>query len=162
MDVYNMTKATLETTKGIIELELYDDETPNTVKNFVQLIQDGYYDGLSFHRVVPDFVIQGGCPKGDGTGGPGYKIADETSGSKQIHSKGALSMANAGPNTNGSQFFIVLNENNCQHLNGKHTVFGKTTKGLDVVQKIEAGDKIKKATVEDVSQKIQNKELEKM
>ncbi|MEA2070534.1 MAG: peptidylprolyl isomerase [Asgard group archaeon] len=157
-----MTKAIIETEKGTIEVELYDEATPNTVKNFVTLIQDGFYDGLTFHRVIPDFVIQGGCPRGDGTGGPGYKIPCETDGEKQVHKDGALSMAHAGPNTGGSQFFIVLNSANCQHLNGRHTVFGETVKGFDIVKKIEVGDKMKKVTVENVSDKIKNKKLQKM
>jgi peptidyl-prolyl cis-trans isomerase B (cyclophilin B) len=157
-----MTKATLETEKGTIEIELFDEATPNTVKNFVSLIEQGFYDGLTFHRVVDDFVIQGGDPKGNGTGGPGYKIPCETKGPKQVHKDGALSMAHAGPNTGGSQFFIVLNQKNCSHLDGKHTVFGQTIKGLDVVQKIRQGDKIKKATVSDVSDKIKNRQLKKM
>jgi len=157
-----MTKAILETSKGTIELELFDDATPNTVKNFVSLIQQGFYDGLTFHRVIDDFVIQGGCPHGTGTGGPGYKIPCETSAPKQVHKVGALSMAHAGPNTGGSQFFIVLNEQNCRHLNGKHTVFGQTIAGLDVVMKIRKGDKILKARVEDLSDKIANWQLKKM
>lgn len=157
-----MTKAILETSKGVIELELFDEETPNTVKNFVSLIEKGFYDGLTFHRVIPEFVIQGGCPNGTGTGGPGYKIPCETSAPKQVHKLGALSMAHAGPNTGGSQFFIVLDEANTRHLNRKHTVFGQTIKGIDVIKKIEKGDKILKATVEDVSDKIKNWTLKKM
>ncbi|RLI71989.1 peptidylprolyl isomerase [Candidatus Heimdallarchaeota archaeon] len=157
-----MTIAILETSKGTIELELFDEETPNTVKNFVSLIQQGFYDGLTFHRVIDEFVIQGGCPNGTGTGGPGYRIPCETSAAKQFHKVGALSMAHAGPNTGGSQFFIVLNEGNCKHLNGKHTVFGQTIAGLDVVKKIQKGDKIIKATVKDVSEKIANWQLKKM
>ncbi|MBD3193018.1 MAG: peptidylprolyl isomerase [Candidatus Heimdallarchaeota archaeon] len=157
-----MTKAILETEKGTIEIELFDDDSPNTVKNFVSLIEGGFYDGLTFHRVVDDFVIQGGCPDGTGGGGPGYKIPCETGGTKQVHKDGALSMAHAGRNTGGSQFFIVLNQANCKHLDRKHTVFGQTVKGFDVVKKIKQGDKILKATVEDVSEKIRDWELEKM
>ena len=157
-----MTKATFETSKGTFELELFDDETPNTVKNFVELIEKGFYDGLNFHRVIDKFVIQGGCPNGTGTGGPGYKIPCETNAGKQFHKVGALSMAHAGPNTGGSQFFVVLDEGNTRHLNGKHTVFGQTIKGLDVVMKIQKGDKIIKATVQDVSDKIANWQLKKM
>ncbi|MHA1628899.1 MAG: peptidylprolyl isomerase [Candidatus Heimdallarchaeota archaeon] len=157
-----MTIAILETSKGTIELELFDEETPNTVKNFASLIQQGFYDGLTFHRVIDEFVIQGGCPHGTGTGGPGYRIPCETSAPKQFHKVGALSMAHAGPNTGGSQFFIVLNEGNCKHLNGKHTVFGQTIAGMDVVKKIQKGNKIIKATVKDVSEKIANWQLKKM
>ena len=157
-----MTNAKLETSKGVIELELFDDAAPNTVKNFVSLIESGFYNGLTFHRVVDEFVIQGGCPIGNGTGGPGYKIPCETQGPKQVHENGALSMAHAGLNTGGSQFFIVLNKNNTQHLNKKHTVFGQTINGFDVVKKISQGDKIIKATVENVSEKIKNMELKKI
>lgn len=157
-----MTNAILETSKGVIELELFDEETPNTVKNFVSLIEKGFYDGLTFHRVIPAFVIQGGCPHGTGTGGPGYKIPCETNAPRQVHNFGALSMAHAGLNTGGSQFFIVLNVDNTRHLNGKHTVFGQTIKGLDVIEKIEKGDKIIKASVKDVSEKIRNWELKTM
>ena len=158
-----MTIAILETTKGIIEIELFDDATPNTVKNFVSLIESGFYDGLTFHRVIDEFVIQGGCPEGTGFGGPGYKIPCETSGPKQVHNNGALSMAHAGPNTGGSQFFIVLNSANCSHLNKVHTVFGQTISGFnEVVKKIKMGDKIIKANVKDVSDKIRNWELKKV
>ena len=157
-----MTKATFETSKGTFVLELFDEETPNTVKNFVELIEKGFYDGLNFHRVIEKFVIQGGCPHGTGTGGPGYKIPCETNTGKQFHKVGALSMAHAGPNTGGSQFFVVLDEGNTRHLNGKHTVFGQTISGLDVVMKIQKGDKIIKATVQDVSEKIANWQLKKM
>lgn len=157
-----MTIATLETSKGIIELELFDNETPNTVKNFVSLIEKGFYNGLSFHRVIDDFVIQGGCPLGTGTGGPGYKIPCEVNAPKQFHKVGALSMAHAGRNTGGSQFFVVLHEGNTKHLNGNHTVFGQTTKGLDVIKKIRKGDKILKATVIDVSDNIKSMTLKKM
>jgi peptidyl-prolyl cis-trans isomerase B (cyclophilin B) len=157
-----MTIAILETTKGTIEIELFDDATPNTVKNFVSLIQNGFYDGLTFHRYVADFVIQGGDPKGTGMGGPGYKIPCEVDAPKQVHNVGALSMAHAGRNTGGSQFFIVLNDKNCKHLNRNHTVFGQATKGLDVIQTIRQGDKIVKATVQDVSEKIANWQLRKM
>ena len=157
-----MTLATLETSKGVIEIELFDDAAPNTVKNFVSLIENGFYDGLTFHRVIDEFVIQGGCPQGTGTGGPGYKIPCETSGPKQVHNNGALSMAHAGLNTGGSQFFVVLNKNNCSHLDKKHTVFGQAISGFEsVVRKIQKGDKILKATVKDVSEKIKNWELKK-
>ncbi|MBN1329849.1 MAG: peptidylprolyl isomerase [Candidatus Heimdallarchaeota archaeon] len=154
-----MTNVILETSKGVIELEMFDEETPNTVKNFVSLVEKGFYNGLTFHRVITDFVIQGGCPLGTGTGGPGYKIPCETRAPKQVHNEGALSMAHAGPNTGGSQFFVVLNANNCKHLNGVHTVFGQTIKGLDVVKSIRQGDKIIKATATNVSEKIAKSDL---
>ncbi|MHA2366529.1 MAG: peptidylprolyl isomerase [Candidatus Hodarchaeales archaeon] len=154
-----MTKGIMETNKGTIELEFFDDDAPNTVKNFVSLAQKGFYDGLTFHRVIDDFVIQGGDPKGTGTGGPGYAIPCETNGGNQKHVDGALSMAHAGRNTGGSQFFVVLNPKNCSHLDRKHTVFGKVTNGLDVVQKIRQGDKMTKVTVSDVSDNISNLEL---
>ncbi|MBK5114893.1 MAG: peptidylprolyl isomerase [Candidatus Heimdallarchaeota archaeon] len=158
-----MTLATFETSKGVIEIELFDDAAPNTVKNFVSLIEDGFYDGLTFHRVLDEFVIQGGCPQGSGMGGPGYKIPCETSGPKQVHENGFLSMAHAGLNTGGSQFFIVLNKKNCTHLDRKHTVFGQTISGFqEVARKIQQGDKILKATVKDVSDKIRNWELKKV
>ncbi len=157
-----MTKAFIETTKGTIEIDLFDEETPNTVKNFVSLIEKGFYDGLTFHRVIDDFVIQGGCPQGTGTGGPGYKIPCEVQTDKQFHKDGALSMAHAGRNTGGSQFFVVLSESNTKHLNKNHTVFGQTVKGLDVVKKIRKGDKMTKVTVQDVSEKIKNWQLKKM
>jgi len=127
-----MTNATLHTNHGAIELELYDD-APKTVDNFVSLASDGYYDGLVFHRVIPDFMIQGGCPRGDGTGGPGYEFEDEPNGRPVV--RGVLAMANRGPNTNGSQFFIVTAEE-CSWLDGKHTVFGRVSAGMDVVDEI--------------------------
>ncbi|MCC7553889.1 MAG: peptidylprolyl isomerase [Methanobacteriaceae archaeon] len=142
-----MTNVTMETEKGTIELELFDNDAPNTVKNFVDLINKGYYDGLSFHRVIPDFVIQGGCPKGDGTGGPGYTIKCETEGNPNKHGTGALSMAHAGKDTGGSQFFITHSPQ--PHLDGVHTVFGKVISGMDVVNKIEPNDKMTKLTVKD-------------
>jgi len=154
-----MTKGLIETNKGNIEIEFFDKDAPNTVKNFVTLAEKGFYDGLSFHRVVDNFVIQGGDPLGNGGGGPGYAIPCETSGGNQKHVVGALSMAHRGKDTGGSQFFIVLNAINCEHLDRKHTVFGKTTNGLDVVQKIKQGDKMLKVTVSDVSDSIRNMEL---
>jgi cyclophilin family peptidyl-prolyl cis-trans isomerase len=123
----------MTTSEGMIELELFDDEAPNTVRNFRTLADDGYYDGLSFHRVIPDFMIQGGCPRGDGTGGPGYSFEDEFN--DHPVARGYLAMANAGPNTNGSQFFIVTADA-CPWLDGKHTVFGRVTSGMDVVDRI--------------------------
>ena len=129
------TTATMETSLGTIELELFDAEAPKTVENFVGLAGKGFYDGLIFHRVIPDFMIQGGCPDGTGMGGPGYRFEDEQSGYPV--DRGYLAMANAGPNTNGSQFFIVTADS-CPWLNGKHTVFGRVTSGMDVVDAIQS------------------------
>ena len=128
-----MTHATLHTSEGAVELELYPDEAPKTVENFTKLVGDGFYDGLAFHRVIPDFMVQGGCPQGTGTGGPGYQFEDEFN--AHLVTRGALAMANSGPNTNGSQFFIVTAEA-CPWLDGKHTVFGRVTSGLDIVDRI--------------------------
>ena len=129
-----MSTATMHTTAGPIALELFDEDAPKTVENFRKLSTDGFYDGLSFHRVIPDFMIQGGCPQGTGTGGPGYTFEDEFNQHKV--ERGALAMANAGPNTNGSQFFIVTTEA-APWLDGKHTVFGRVTSGMDAVDSIE-------------------------
>jgi len=128
-----MTKATMHTSEGPIELELFPAEAPKTVENFTKLAQDGFYDGVVFHRVIPDFMIQGGDPTGTGSGGPGYQFEDEFNQHKVV--RGALAMANAGPNTNGSQFFIVTTEA-ASWLDGKHTVFGRVTDGMDVVDTI--------------------------
>jgi len=130
-----MSAATMKTSEGDIKIELFDDDAPETVANFRKLAEDGFYDGLTFHRVIPDFMIQGGCPNGTGTGGPGYTFDDEFNDHKVV--RGALAMANAGPNTNGSQFFIVTADS-CPHLDGKHTVFGQVTDGMDVVDAISA------------------------
>ena len=129
-----MTIATMHTSKGVITLELYDADAPKTVANFVELTGKGFYDGLTFHRVIPDFMIQAGCPKGDGTGGPGYQFEDEQNQHGVV--RGAIAMANAGPNTNGSQFFFVTTAA-APWLDGRHTVFGKVTSGMDVVDAIE-------------------------
>jgi len=129
-----MSKATLHTTHGPIEIEFFDDDAPKTVENFRKLSSDGFYDGLSFHRVIKDFMIQGGCPEGTGTGGPGYTFEDEFNDHKVV--RGALAMANAGPNTNGSQFFIVTTEA-AAWLDGKHTVFGEVVTGMEFVDAIE-------------------------
>ena len=150
-----MSAATLHTNKGAIAVELFDDDAPKTVENFRKLAGDGYYDGLVFHRVIPEFMIQGGCPEGTGRGGPGYTFEDEINDHKIV--RGALAMANAGPNTNGSQFFIVTTEA-APWLDGKHTVFGQVTGGMDAVDAIEgtptgAGDR----PVED--QRIERLEL---
>ncbi len=131
-------KATIETDKGDIELELYAQHAPTTVNNFVTLANDGFYDGVTFHRVIPNFMIQGGDPTGTGRGGPGYQFKDEFHQNPLRHERGVISMANAGPNTNGSQFFITHAPQ--PHLDGRHTVFGKVTKGMDVVDSIEQGD----------------------
>jgi cyclophilin family peptidyl-prolyl cis-trans isomerase len=130
-----MSSATMNTTEGPIELELFDEDAPETVANFRKLASEGFYDGLNFHRVIKDFMIQGGCPQGTGTGGPGYTFADEINPHKVV--RGALAMANAGPDTNGSQFFIVTAEA-CPWLDGKHTVFGEVSSGMDVVDRLEA------------------------
>ena len=137
--------ATFESDRGPIKVELYPDKAPLTVANFVNLAKRGFYDGLGFHRVIPDFMIQGGCPEGSGRGGPGYKFEDET-GNGVAHERGVLSMANAGPNTNGSQFFITHIAT--PWLDGKHTVFGKVVEGLEAVDKVEQGDHIRKVTIE--------------
>jgi cyclophilin family peptidyl-prolyl cis-trans isomerase len=129
-----MTQTTMHTNHGAIELELFDEDAPKTVDNFVKLSSDGYYDGLIFHRVIKDFMIQGGCPLGTGTGGPGYEFEDEINEHKVV--RGALAMANAGPNTNGSQFFIVTTDA-APWLDGKHTVFGRVADGMDAVDAIE-------------------------
>ena len=151
-------KATIETNRGTMTAELYDDAAPNTVANFEKLANDGYYNGVKFHRVIQDFVVQGGdplsrdLPEGNpriGTGGPGYHIDCETAGNPYKHEFGALSMAHAGKNTGGSQFFVVLNEQNTRHLNGVHTVFGKVIDGLDVVKNIRPNDTMTKVTVSD-------------
>lgn len=140
-----MKRAVIETVKGEIELILFPEDAPNTVANFEKLANTGFYDGLMFHRVIPDFVIQGGCPVGDGTGGPGYTIKCEINPNK--HVKGALSMAHAGRDTGGSQFFITLSPQ--PHLDGVHTVFGRVVKGMDVVESIERGDRMLKVRVYD-------------
>jgi cyclophilin family peptidyl-prolyl cis-trans isomerase len=127
--------ATMKTTEGDIVFDLFDEDAPETVANFRKLAADGFYDGLLFHRIIKDFMIQGGCPQGTGTGGPGYKFDDEINPHKIV--RGALAMANAGPNTNGSQFFIVTADA-CPWLDGKHTVFGQVTAGMDVVESLEA------------------------
>lgn len=140
-----MKKAIIETNYGNVVVELFDKEAPKTVANFEKLINDKFYDGLNFHRVIKGFVAQGGCPHGTGTGGPGYKIACETKGNPHKHERGSLSMAHSGPNTGGSQFFIVYEPQS--HLNGVHTVFGKVVEGMDVVDQIKQGDKMNKVTV---------------
>ncbi|HEX6369951.1 MAG TPA: peptidylprolyl isomerase [Longimicrobium sp.] len=152
-----MPTVTLQTNKGSFTAELYPNEAPGTVANFTKLVKDGYYDGIIFHRVIPDFVVQGGDPitkgaqglneRGVGSGGPGWQIKCETQGNPHKHEVGALSMAHAGKDTGGSQFFIVLSEANTRHLNGVHTVFGKVTEGQDVIFQLARGDKMEKVTV---------------
>ena len=142
-----MQKATIKTEKGDMTVEFFPEDAPGTVKNFVELSEKGYYDGLTFHRVIDDFVIQGGCPKGDGTGGPGYTIDCELDGDNQYHDRGVLSMAHAGKNTGGSQFFICHNRKNTSHLDRRHTVFGKVVEGHDVIDEIKAGDTIEKIEI---------------
>lgn len=138
-------QATVETSRGTIELELYPEHAPKTVNNFVFLAREGFYDGVTFHRVIPNFVIQGGDPTGTGTGGPGYRFEDEVKNNPLKHETGSISMANAGPNTNGSQFFITHSPQ--PHLDGKHTVFGKVIGGQDVVNAIRQGDAMDRVTI---------------
>jgi peptidyl-prolyl cis-trans isomerase B (cyclophilin B) len=142
-----MKTAEIKTNKGTMFIEFYENDAPNTVANFVKLAKEGFYDGLTFHRVLPDFVVQGGCPNGTGAGGPGYQIDCELDGDNQYHDKGVLSMAHAGRNTGGSQFFICHSRNNTAHLDGNHTCFGKVYEGLDVVDKISQGDVMEKLTI---------------
>jgi peptidyl-prolyl cis-trans isomerase B (cyclophilin B) len=142
-----MRKADIRTQKGVMHVEFYDEDAPNTVDNFIKLSKEGFYDGLTFHRVIPDFVIQGGCPDGTGMGGPGYTIDCELDGDNQYHDRGVLSMAHAGRNTGGSQFFICHSRQNTQHLDRNHTCFGKVVEGLEVIDDISQGDKIEKIVV---------------
>ena len=142
-----MKTAIIKTEKGDMKVEFYHTDAPNTVANFIKLSESGYYNGLNFHRVIPDFVIQGGCPNGIGNGGPGYKIDCELTGGNQFHDRGVLSMAHAGRNTGGSQFFICHGRQNTQHLDRQHTCFGKVVEGLDVIDQIRQGDKIVSITI---------------
>ena len=142
-----MKTAEIITEKGTMRVELYETDAPITVQNFVDLSIKGFYDGLTFHRVIPNFVIQGGCPTGTGTGGPGYKIQCELDGGNQFHDRGVLSMAHAGRNTGGSQFFVCHSRANTAHLDRNHTCFGKVVEGLEVIDAIRAGDKIEKITI---------------
>jgi peptidyl-prolyl cis-trans isomerase B (cyclophilin B) len=142
-----MKTAEIHTSKGIMKVSFFDKDAPNTVDNFTTLAKKGFYDGLSFHRVIPNFVVQGGCPNGIGNGGPGYTIKCELDGENQYHDKGVLSMAHAGRNTGGSQFFICHNRENTAHLDRNHTVFGKVVEGLEIVDLIKQGDKIEKIVV---------------
>lgn len=140
-------KAEIITDKGAMKVEFYEKDAPLTVKNFTDLAKKGFYDGLTFHRVIPQFVIQGGCPSGTGSGGPGYKIKCELTGNNQYHDRGVLSMAHAGRDTGGSQFFIVLDRNNTAHLDRNHTCFGKVVDGIEVIDKIRQGDHIQKINI---------------
>ena len=139
--------AEIITEKGTMKVELFEKDAPKTVKNFVDLSKKGFYDGLSFHRVIPDFVIQGGCPDGTGMGGPGYRIDCELDGDNQYHDRGVLSMAHAGRNTGGSQFFICHSRENTAHLDRNHTVFGKVVDGLEVIDLIRKGDRIERIVI---------------
>ena len=147
MSEVQLTKVLMQTNKGDITLELYDDATPVNAGNFKKLVEAGFYNGLAFHRVIPDFVVQGGCPDGTGAGGPGYSIVCETKAPKQYHDRGVLSMAHRGTNTGGSQFFICHGRVNTQHLDGVHTCFGKVVSGIDVVDDIRGGDVMLKVSV---------------
>lgn len=144
-----MKKAEIHTQNGIMKIEFYEEDAPKTVQNFIDLANKGFYDGLTFHRVIPNFVIQGGCPDGTGAGGPGYSIDCELSGNNQYHDKGVLSMAHAGKNTGGSQFFICHSRANTAHLDRKHTCFGKVIDGLTVIDMIKQGDVMDKVIITD-------------
>jgi peptidyl-prolyl cis-trans isomerase B (cyclophilin B) len=142
-----MKKAEIITEKGTMKLNFFDNDAPGTVANFIKLSKEGFYDGLTFHRVIPNFVIQGGCPDGTGMGGPGYSIKCELDGENQFHDKGVLSMAHAGRDSGGSQFFICHSRQNTAHLDRNHTVFGKIYEGLEVIDQIGQGDKIEKIII---------------
>jgi peptidyl-prolyl cis-trans isomerase B (cyclophilin B) len=142
-----MMQAEIHTGKGIMKVNFFEKDAPNTVANFIKLSKSGFYNGLTFHRVIPDFVIQGGCPLGNGAGGPGYTIKCELTGGNQYHDRGVLSMAHAGRDTGGSQFFICHNRQNTKHLDRQHTCFGKVYEGLEVIDQIRAGDKIIKIVI---------------
>ena len=142
-----MKTAEIKTGKGTMKVEFFEKDAPGTVANFIKLSEEGYYDGLTFHRVIPNFVIQGGCPDGTGAGGPGYTIKCELDGDNQYHDRGVLSMAHAGRDTGGSQFFICHNRENTQHLDRNHTVFGKVVEGDEVIDAIQMGDVIEKITI---------------
>ncbi len=139
--------AEIHTDKGLMKVHFFAEDAPKTVENFITLSEKGFYDGLTFHRVIPDFVIQGGCPDGTGAGGPGYSIDCELDGENQYHDRGVLSMAHAGRNTGGSQFFICHSRNNTAHLDRNHTCFGKVVEGLEVIDEIRQGDKIQKIVI---------------
>lgn len=149
MESTKNTTGKIHTDKGVLSFELYDDATPIAAGNFKKLVQQGFYNGLSFHRVIPNFMIQGGCPDGTGAGGPGYTIQCETKADKQYHDRGVMSMAHRGPNTGGSQFFICHNRQGTQHLDRNHTCFGKITEGVDLIDSIKAGDKMTKVEIDE-------------
>ena len=140
MDTPTLTRGKIHTSKGDLTFELYDDAAPIAAANFKKLVSQGFYNGLSFHRVIPNFMVQAGCPNGTGAGGPGYTIECETKGDKQYHDRGVRSMAHRGPNTGGSQFFICHNRQGTRHLDGVHTCFGKIIEGLDIIDEIKGGD----------------------
>lgn len=142
-----MKKVEIHTDKGVMKIELFEQDAPNTVANFLKLVEQGYYNGVTFHRVIPDFVIQGGDPTGTGAGGPGYKIDCELTGGNQYHDRGVLSMAHAGRNTGGSQFFVCHSRTNTAHLDRNHTCFGKVIEGLEVIDAIRQGDAMTKVIV---------------
>jgi peptidyl-prolyl cis-trans isomerase B (cyclophilin B) len=142
-----MEKAIITTNRGTMEVEFFEEDAPKAVANFKKLSKEGFYNGLTWHRVIPDFVIQGGCPQGTGAGGPGYTIDCELDGDNQYHDRGVLSMAHAGRNTGGSQFFVCHSRNNTSHLDRNHTVFGKVVKGVDTVDDIKQGDAIEKIEI---------------
>ena len=147
MSEIKLTQGEIKTSKGVMKFELYDDDAPIAVANFKKLISEGLYNGLTFHRVIPDFMIQGGCPNGTGSGGPGYTINCELTGAKQFHDRGVMSMAHRGLNTGGSQFFICHSRQNTSHLDGVHTCFGKIIEGQDVIDDIRGGDVMEKVTL---------------
>jgi peptidyl-prolyl cis-trans isomerase B (cyclophilin B) len=142
-----MSTAEIHTGKGVMKVKFFEEDAPGTVLNFISLAEKGFYDGLTFHRVIPNFVIQGGCPKGTGAGGPGYSIKCELNGNNQYHDRGVLSMAHAGKDTGGSQFFICHSRENTSHLDRKHTCFGKVYEGFEVIDKIRQGDEIEKIVI---------------
>ena len=142
-----MKVAEIHTKKGVMKINFFEKDAPNTVKNFIDLAEKGYYNGLSFHRVIPNFVIQGGCPNGSGSGGPGYQIDCELTGDNQYHDRGVLSMPHAGRNTGGSQFFICHSRENTKHLDRNHTVFGKVVEGQEVIDTIREGDVMEKVVI---------------
>ena len=142
-----MKKAEIHTDKGVMKIEFYEQDAPNTVANFIKLAKEGYYDGVTFHRVIPNFVIQGGDPTGTGAGGPGYKIDCELTGGNQYHDRGVLSMAHAGRNTGGSQFFVCHSREKTAHLDRNHTCFGKVVEGVEVIDAIRQGDVMNKVVV---------------
>jgi len=145
----NMKVAEIHTKKGVMKIKFFEKDAPNTVKNFIDLAEHNFYDGLIFHRVIPNFMIQGGCPNGIGNGGPGYKINCELTGDNQYHDRGVLSMAHAGRNTGGSQFFICHSRENTKHLDRNHTVFGKVYEGLDVIDQIRQGDVMERVVIKE-------------